>query len=549
MRSDYEIQFPSDKPYWFFSVGLNSEEPLSVTGSRILIANRSTLYLNGQPLDPHMRPLRDEDFHTRLVHNQAFLQKCNGGFGGVLVSGDDIIIFVDRVGMHRVYFMLDEGCLYVSNHVDKIVSGCNQVLEVNYRAWGEMWHQQTLLSSHTFFKDIHAISVGEYVKVSRRLKRYSRINYDTVYGKGAIDDRPVESIAKDIVAELTSCLSDAELEFHGTFSATISGGMDSRLLLGIAEKAKLAFPLFTADTDTVYNEYALLKPLLAYWNRESSYYPVPPDYFQLYAEKCFSNTDFHCLQHIWFACAAADCKDLRSTFTMTGIGAGELMRLFNDNRRFASLIPFFIDGDIDGLMQQFELLYPQDQSGFLNPDFYDSLSVAYHESLRDSLSDFLSKPRGAMDWFIKGQLFNCIVYFFTMYADELSGFSPYLSTNVLDILFSLPQDGTILGEKLYNALYAQVDPKLLSYPSTRSSSIEKFAQVPKLHNHDTLIWIKERLLSGRLAENGILNEERLLAYFEKCDMDKSYQVHRNLKTLLLLNAWYGKFQLWFGCQK
>ena len=502
---------------WSVALNLNDTSMIHVADIRVVETTTSLLCISGHAYDRSMRPITDESFLGLIKASTDNLQKINGCFAGMFVEQDKATLFTDRVMGGKLYYSIYNNWLYISNSILRIIKECPCEFSINLDALCEMFKWNCLLSNHTLYQNVFNMKPGRVAILHRSSKIINWYHYDSVLERGILDDRPIRIIAKDLVEKLSTCIENAYTNCGG-IGATITGGLDSRLLLGIAQKLGLTPQVFTCENDGGYDEYNMIKPLLAHWGIESRYFPIEDtDYFSMYANHYFRKANYQCLQHIWFAgsaLASAENKAVINAFgnCLTGIGGGELIRFDNGNTRTSELYTHFTSKSIHSLVENINRISIGYKNYFSN-EFIEAIDEIFSRSLFNSTIPYIDKPRGGADWFLNNRLYNGVLYFFHMFSDDFLGFSPFLTCEVLDILLSLPNN-ILTNDLLYKVLFDEVDIDLMSYSSTRNIGSGEYYRKPKIHTKETAKYVLGTALNSRLLQLNYLDESKITTYIE-----------------------------------
>lgn len=518
---------------WYLHTSIKRAEISDTYGLRITRSDKGTLYISGTPLGLDMQPVTDTWVLERLGKSIGELANLNGRFSGVLITKWKIYCFSDRASTQKIYFTIYNGELFAGSSALTIVEGCPRMPEMNLSAWSSFLLCKNPISNETFYQDVYTTSVGQVVEISRRNAAWETSDYDPVFGKSIIDNRPIEEFSNLLFNELSECVENAYAANRNCFAATVTGGLDSRLLIGLGLSKGIRPSLIITDNDGGLDENKMIQPLLAHWGLSTASYKLSPDYFVKYADEAIANADCLCFSHVWFMqCAKAIAQNGQAY--MDGIGGSNMMRALP-----LSNITF-MGNHLDELKEK-----AVSTEGLLRElireDYYTEIDTLFVNSLRKSMQPFWGNPRGALDWSLQTRLFNNVVYFFSMFAKEMTGFSPYLSVKVLNRLLTLPQAAAQNGS-LYPYLLNRLDPKLLPFPSTRDEAGKAFRMRRKIHNEKTVRWIYERLSQSPLISLGLLNSRGLDQLMEQQKVSGQYVVSYDLRALFTMDLWYREFE-------
>jgi len=317
---------------------------------------------------------------------------------------------------------------------------------------------------------------------------------------------------------------------RGGVAATLTGGLDSRLLVGISRKKKLDMPFMSTDTCALINDLDVMKPLLDYWQVDCTCYPHQEGYYEKFAEYYLGKAGFLTDMHVWFAPAMQDNVH-KNRFYMTGLLGGDFLRTGVFLNSLADKLPSMTNIFVPDLVKVLSNNAGRKFSSFLTDDFTEYLLQEYQKSLHFSIIPFLDSARGVKDWILQTYCVKSVLLITTMYKDLFSSFSPFLHSKVLDIFFTLNIHD--LGDDLFHELYECVDSKLLKILSTHSKEIP---YPPRQINHEPFLnWAYSRLMTGAMAKEGYIDKLKLEPYFKW--LHKTPYPLSSLGPILQLDFW------------
>jgi len=520
------------KDFWL-ELKISTVSKVKAKNFRKIKRDNYEVYLTGYALGKNMELLPDIIFAQLVSSSVASIQEMNGSFCGVLITIDSVTVFSDRATDCKVYFSLQNRNIYISSNPDNIATKAPNSFDVDFTAWAEILKKGHLSQNRTMYKGIFSLSVGKVAVIKRRSESecFEWYDYDTVFGKGIIDDRPLSIIAQDIFSRLEECISNSHHFHQKKIAATLSAGLDSRLLVGIANNLGISIPLITIDTCLQVDEYELMKPLLMYLNLDCRNYLWFEGYLEAYAEKYWSEAGFHTNMHAWFAPAVQD-RLHKKRWYMAGWGGDNLLRFQHIDERLAQPPALFKENEIIDILST-----GSSPNMLFTTEFSRWVNEKYRECVEQSISPFLESPRGMKDWVLQTRFFNDVLLITTMYRKEFSSFSPFLCSNVLDLLLTL--DTQHLGDDIYKALFSCFDSNLLSLPSTRSRLSDDFKR-REFNNEPVLDWAYGKLQEGSLLTHAYLDKKKLVAYFETLK-SSNRGITPLLRATLALNFWFEQF--------
>ena len=503
--------FKSPYHYKDFSLSLNlhMNKVEKITNMKKVEGRGSErLYLAGYVLDTNMAFVEEEQFFDDLYSSYNSLQKYNGTFCGVLIKKDEVTIFSDRMTTMKCYFAVQRNILYLSCDVERVVKLSPCMPERDEASLAEMLFRGNMSPNKTHYKGISTLAIGEVASVASGSNKFRFYKYDTIFGEGVIDKRPIEEVAEDIVEDLTNCISNSYRYHRKYLGATLSGGRDSRMLVGIAKKQGIEFPMITIDTCGPVDEYDVMKPLLDYWKAKSHNYPYQEGYFQRYAKTTWQNAGFMTNMHTWFAPAMKDRKNLRRLY-ITGMCVDNMI----DDNNYG--LKNFIDGsfpmDIDEVVDKI-VSGATDVGALLSHEFMEHLTALYRARLKEVVVPFMQSPRGVKDFYIQTRGVNDVLLICHMFRSRFASFSPFLCNNVIDKVLML--DTAHCGEKMYELLFENIDKELSLIPSTRQKEPLPYAKVREFNYKPMIDWAYEQLKDGYMMRNHFIDSGKMESYFK-----------------------------------
>ena len=185
---------------------------------------------------------------------------------------ETLFVSRDRYGQKPLYYRTDtDGSLQFSSEIRPLLKEeekpfMNETAVVEYLTLGNYGH----LGNQTFFKEIFSFRQGHYAKIKIKDTTINEIEYwrlPQVKDKDKVSfDRQQQAQLEKIIEEAVSCqlLSDVKV------GATLSGGLDSSIVVGAMAKArKISTPVFTAQSkDSRWDESVYVKAVEEKWTTD-----------------------------------------------------------------------------------------------------------------------------------------------------------------------------------------------------------------------------------------------------------------------------------------
>jgi hypothetical protein len=176
---------------------------------------------------------------------EAFIAQLNGRFSGAIVDqrAAKVLLFNDRFGASRVYLHTAADGLCFATEAKALLAACPALRRVDPRGLGEFFSVGCVLQDRTLFPDITLLPPGALW---------------TVHADGRIDKRRYFSpeaweqqaplAPEEFCAQLTGLFARLVPRYHreaGQVAMSMTGGLDSRMILAWAKGAPGALPCYT----------------------------------------------------------------------------------------------------------------------------------------------------------------------------------------------------------------------------------------------------------------------------------------------------------------
>lgn len=179
-----------------------------------------------------------EDNWSTLLENQNdnFTDNIEGHYIIIKWNKDSINFFADSLGLRDIYFTKVNSTIYFSTRPDwlaKIIKA-----EIDFREFGSRWLLVNQLSTNSILKSIIRVSSGSHLKIDLKTISYNIFpkNFLANYDK-QINQNPSST---NVISQQLNELIFAASQSQNIISLSLSGGMDSRVLLSFLLKNKKA---------------------------------------------------------------------------------------------------------------------------------------------------------------------------------------------------------------------------------------------------------------------------------------------------------------------
>jgi asparagine synthase (glutamine-hydrolysing) len=183
--------------------------------------------------------------HLYEEHGAAFLEKLNGWFSGLLVDLRErkAILFNDRYGASRIYFHENEDGFYFASEAKALLRVLPKTRELDLKSLGEFFSCGCVLQNRSFFTGVYLLPGGaEWVFSPGEPVRKS-----AYFKKELWEDQPALSSA-DYYEKLDATWQRILPRYFRGQEAkglSLTGGVDSRLILAYAKSAPGSLPCYT----------------------------------------------------------------------------------------------------------------------------------------------------------------------------------------------------------------------------------------------------------------------------------------------------------------
>lgn len=191
-----------------------------------------------------------------LVHlyeeDHSFPRSLNGLFHGLVAdrTNGTTTLFVDRYGMHRLYFHESKDALYFAAEAKAILSVRPELRAPDLQGLGEFVTLSCVLDDRTIFKGIHALPAG-----SAWVFRGGSLEKKSTYFSPEEWEQQERLDEEGYYQELRGALSrNLPRYFSGPqrVGMTLTGGFDTRVIMAWHQSAPGALPCYTFGS--VYRE-------------------------------------------------------------------------------------------------------------------------------------------------------------------------------------------------------------------------------------------------------------------------------------------------------
>lgn len=250
MTCDTFVQLQEGVGLGRVGIGIFNREPQPVWSDDRTVA----LFMAGELFQFEGRPpkghrWRPEDYALSLYeqHGDEFLKWMNGAFQVAIWDArrHRLILGNDRFGLYPMYYALRDGTFSFGPEMNAVLSDPRFVRKLDMAAVAEYVRFQHLLGDRTFFEDVRLLPSASLLGYDLRETRLTLTRY---WGIGRIPRLPAGLRFEEAAEEAERRLRQAvrrRLDGRERIGVFLSGGLDSRVLLGMASETGRRVPTVT----------------------------------------------------------------------------------------------------------------------------------------------------------------------------------------------------------------------------------------------------------------------------------------------------------------
>ena len=276
----------------------------------------------------------DSDGPSYLAHvaeeDRAFPRNLNGRFHGLLIDREQekITLFIDRYGIHRIYYHEVRDAFYFGAEAKAILAVCPTSRAADPKGLAEFISCGCALEGRTIFKDIHLLPPASAWTFRKAIVEDRKTYFNSKEWEG---QPPLEP--ETFYREMQDTFSrNLPRYFSGTekIGMSLTGGLDSRMILARHKAPQGSLPCYTFGG--IYRDcqdVIIARKVAAACGQEHSVIPVGDEFiseFPMYAERAVYLSD-GCVEvnhapDLYINKIAAGIAPVR----MTGNYGGEILR-------------------------------------------------------------------------------------------------------------------------------------------------------------------------------------------------------------------------------
>lgn len=190
------------------------------------------------------------DSAALLVHlyeesGPAFVEQLNGWFSGLLIDlrEQKTILFNDRYGLGRIYFHESSTGFHFSSEAKSLLAVLPQLREIDQRGLAEFFSVGCVLQNRSLFRGISLLPPGSRWIFHRdgRILRHRYFHPETWEQQEPLDATAYSRRLEEVFSQV----APRYLRGAAPVAMSLTGGLDSRMLLAWAQAAPGTLPCYT----------------------------------------------------------------------------------------------------------------------------------------------------------------------------------------------------------------------------------------------------------------------------------------------------------------
>ena len=184
-----------------------------------------------------------------IVHlyeeSREFPACLNGRFHGIIADrrNEALTIFTDRYGMHPLYYYEDGEDLYFAAEVKAILATCVEARELDFQALAELVSCGCIMEGRTLFRRVRLMPpASSWICAEGSVRKKGYYFEPREWEDQALLD--AESYYKEI-RDLFSRNLTRYFNHHGQIGMSLTGGLDTRMIMAWQQCAPGALPCYT----------------------------------------------------------------------------------------------------------------------------------------------------------------------------------------------------------------------------------------------------------------------------------------------------------------
>ena len=509
-------------------------------------------------------------------YGEDFVKELNGSFSLVIWDDNDqkLLIANDRYGSRPLYYAHNNGRLLFASEVKAILQDETFEKEINPEAVAEFFTFEYILENKTFFNGINLLppaSIFTYKNGQLSIKPYWDFEFVEEY------DKPEDYYVEKLVSAFKKAVERRMIGNH-RFAVSLSGGLDSRAILGAI--GKKYFPVYTFTYGVPgCNEAKIAKKVANKSGTIHKFIVLKPEFFASFAEKGVWITDGMCNIYHLHSISTLEKTKKDADIIFHGQGGDNFLRGLWLNDRILKIKSE--DLLLCEIYKEVNILFNEEEMQFLfSKTYYPEIDGLAFKSLKRVLKGTKAKhPGNINDYFI---FKNRITRFLILTATctprlQFEDRTPFTDNDFVDVALTIPPE-LRLNHRIYIKFLNQLSPDLAKIPYEKTGiradapiTLSKFTiflkalidnskrklrsktkgliSIPiKSGYPDYNEWMRNELrefvekilLDERTLSRGYFNREYILRMIEE-HMSRKKDYSRQLSALITFELWHRLF--------
>jgi asparagine synthase (glutamine-hydrolysing) len=390
-----------------------------------------------------------------------FVHQVKGAYTVVIWDKREkrLILINDRYGLRPLYYAHHRNRFLFSSKVAGILKDSEFNKKIDWSAVGDFFTFQYVMGNKTFVKGISLLPPGSiltFEKGNVYLKHYWDWNYKETYDDLSLDDYVDEGYFL-LRQAVKRCM-----EGEKAIGVPLSGGMDSRAIVGCIESTYLPVPTFTFGFSWS-NDVKFAKRNAAEVGTPHHYCPIDPDYLLIFCENGITYTDgmINCIHFHTFN--ILDKMSKMIDIALDGLGGDVLFgsHLSSDiiNCSDKNLI-------LKRLFKKYNSAVPFDhQSHFFSKEFFKEIKEDPFISFAERFSKIgAHESENKFDYLdLKNRQRRFIYYGSLMMRNQVESRYPFFDYDFVDFYLKIPPVFRV-NQRLYIEIFRKKLPHLARIP-------------------------------------------------------------------------------------
>jgi asparagine synthase (glutamine-hydrolysing) len=514
--------------------------------------------------------------HLYEEYGEDFVKKLNGSFSLVIwdEKNQKLLIANDRYGSRPLYYAHTNGKLLFASEVKAILQDETFEKEINPEAVAEFFAFEYIVKNKTFFKGINLLppaSIFTYKNEQFSIKQYWDFEFVEEYDK--TEDYYVEKL----VSAFKKAVERRMVGNH-RFGVSLSGGLDSRTILGAIDKKYFPVHTFTFGVPGC-DEVKIAKKVAKERGTIHKFIGLKPDFFAYFAEKGVWVTDGMVSIYHFHGIGTLDKTKKDADIIFHGLGGDNFLGGLWLNDRTLKINDTGLP--LTELYKKLNILFSEGDMQYLfSKTYYPEIDGLAFKSLKRVLKGTKAKHSGNInDYFI---FKNRITRFLILTATctprlQFEDRTPFTDNDFVDVALTIPPE-LRLNHRIYIKFLKQLSPDLAKIPYEKTGiradapiTLSKFTiflktlidnskrklrsktkgliSIPiKSGYPDYNEWMRNELrefvekilLDERTLSRGYFNREYILRMIEE-HMSRKKDYSRQLSALITFELWHRLF--------